>query len=533
VHRPSIFALAGVALVLAGCGNSSTSSSSTPASTPATPSTASSAAATSTTAFLAPLTTVSKLASTVPANGDVNPYGIVLIPTSVGKLTAGNLLVSNFNDKANNQGTGTTIAQISTAGKTSLFAQINPSALPGSCPGGVGLTTALSVLPGGYVVVGSLPTTNGKSATAQLGCLIVLDSNGKPVSTIAGSQIAGPWDMTAVTQSNETTLFVSNVLDGGAAKALHKTANNSTVLRIRLQSGVGQPPKVISQQVIANEIPWRDDPAALVIGPTGVALASNGTLYLADTLQNRITAIPQAMTRTTPAKGGGTTISEGGHLKQPLGLALAPNGDILTTNAGDGNMVETTPAGKQVEVRTADKETGEGSLFGLVVHKGVIYYVDDGDNTLRLLHTASLTPASATATHTTSSSASSSTTASTPASAPTKSSSSSSSTTASAGGASSAAEALSLEANPEGQLKYNKTSLTANAGKVSIDFSNMSSLDHNMTIASASGAVIGATPTFQGGSKTLTLNLKPGAYKFYCTVPGHRMAGMEGTLTVK
>jgi plastocyanin len=92
---------------------------------------------------------------------------------------------------------------------------------------------------------------------------------------------------------------------------------------------------------------------------------------------------------------------------------------------------------------------------------------------------------------------------------------------------------LSLEANPEGQLKYDKTSLTAKAGKVSIDFKNMAPEDHNVTIASSSGAVVGATPTFQGGLKTLAVNLKPGTYKFYCSVPGHRMAGMEGTLTVK
>lgn len=93
--------------------------------------------------------------------------------------------------------------------------------------------------------------------------------------------------------------------------------------------------------------------------------------------------------------------------------------------------------------------------------------------------------------------------------------------------------ALSLEANPEGQLKYNKTSLTAKAGKVSIDFTNMSPLGHNVTIESSSHKILGALPTFQGGSKTLTLDLKPGTYKFFCSVPGHRMAGMEGTLTVK
>jgi plastocyanin len=92
---------------------------------------------------------------------------------------------------------------------------------------------------------------------------------------------------------------------------------------------------------------------------------------------------------------------------------------------------------------------------------------------------------------------------------------------------------LTREANPEGQLKYNKSSLTAKAGRVSIDFTNMSPLAHNVTVASASGAVVGAIPTFKGGSTTLSLTLKAGTYKFYCTVPGHRAAGMEGTLTVQ
>jgi plastocyanin len=100
-------------------------------------------------------------------------------------------------------------------------------------------------------------------------------------------------------------------------------------------------------------------------------------------------------------------------------------------------------------------------------------------------------------------------------------------------GSSTSAQTLSLAANPEGQLAYEPTSLTAKAGKVSIDFTNMSPVGHNVTFASSSGAVVGSTPTFQGASKTLTLNLKPGTYKFYCTVPGHRQAGMEGTLVVK
>lgn len=384
-----ILAIPIATLALAGCGGSSSSSTSRSPSTTTSAAGTTSTAATAATpaAFIAPLRKVSTIGSTVPPSGDVNPYGLTRLTTTIGQLHAGNLLISNYNDKANNQGTGTTLVQLSPAGKPAVFADISARTLPGSCPGGVGLTTALSVLPGGYVVVGSLPTTNGKSATARPGCMIVLDSNGKPVSTISGPQIAGPWDMTAATQGNQTTLFVSTVLNGGARKGVH-TIKNSTVLRIRVRSGVGQPPKVLSEQVIANKIPWRDDPTALVIGPTGVALGTNGTLYLADTLSNRIAAIPQAMTRSTPAPNGGSTVSSGGMLKQPLGLAMAPNGDILTTNASDGNLVETTPAGQQLIAQTADKKTGAGSLFGLVVDPSApgVFYVDDGDNTLRLLH---------------------------------------------------------------------------------------------------------------------------------------------------
>ena len=388
--RMSILALAGVALVVAGCGSSSSTSSSSSTNSAASASTPAESSPSSD-PFLAKFTSVSKVASTVPANGDINPYGIVTVPTSTGKLQAGQLLISNFNAKEsaaeNGQGTGTTIVQISPAGKTSLFATVNAKTLPGPCPGGVGLTTALDVLPGGYVVVGSLPTTNGKTATAKYGCLIVLDSEGKPVETIASKNIQGPWDSTAKSEGSKTSLFVSNALNGGAAKGV-QTIDNSTVLRIELESGVGQAPKVLSETVIADGIPWVNSAEALVLGPTGLALASNGTLYVASTEDSKILAISEAMTRTTPVAHGGTVVTEGGHLKEPLGMVLAPNGNIITSNGGDGNMVETTPAGQQVAVQTADKKTGAGSLFGLAIApegKG-IYFVDDGENTLNLLH---------------------------------------------------------------------------------------------------------------------------------------------------
>ena len=377
MSKPSLLTLAGGVLAAAALVGSSAAGASAPdARTSATPS-----------AFVSSLHSVSSIGSTVPANGDVNPYGLVVVPASAGSLKAGDFLVSNFNAKSNNQGTGSTIVEMTPGGKLSLFASLNAKKLPGACPGGVGLTTALSILPGGYVVVGSLPTSDGQSATAQLGCLIVLDSSGHAVQTIAGTNIQGPWDMTSVTQGSTTTLFVSTVLNGGA-DAGKKTVDNSTVVRIRLNTSAGHAPKVENQQVVANGIPWRDDKTALAIGPTGVALGANGTLYVADTLVNRIIAIPNAMTRSAPLFDKGITLTSGGHLKQPLGLVLAPNGDILTTNAGDGNIVETTPGGRQIATVAGDAKAGAGSLFGLAIApggKGVVY-VDDALNTLRLLH---------------------------------------------------------------------------------------------------------------------------------------------------
>jgi hypothetical protein len=339
--------------------------------------------------LIALLNNVTTITSTVPANGDVNPYGIAVVDRSEGGLVRGDVLVSNFNASSNEQGTGTTIVELSPRapeagpGTAHVFAQIDPGRLHAACPGGVGLTTALSILPNDYVVVGSLPTENGMASTAGAGCLLVLDPTGDVVRVIAGGAIDGPWDMTSVGDGRITTLFVTNVLRGIS----EKTADHADVVRLRLETLPGRTPAVIDERIIGTGFEARTDPAALVIGPTGVALAGD-TLYVADTLNSRIAAIPDAMERTHPLGGGGTTISSGGELNGPLGLTLAPNGDILTANADDGNLVETTPGGAQVATKVGDSQTGAGSLFGLVVTPdgNGVYFVDDGDDTLRLLH---------------------------------------------------------------------------------------------------------------------------------------------------
>jgi sugar lactone lactonase YvrE len=153
--------------------------------------------------------------------------------------------------------------------------------------------------------------------------------------------------------------------------------------------------RVDSEAVIANDLPERNDPAALVVGPTGVGLGLHGSvLYVASTEDNRIRAIPAPFFLPGPFFGPGFTVTSGGSLNGPLGLTVAPNGDIISVNAGDGNAVETVPCGGQ-QIATslldntpvAGSPNGDGTLFGIALTpngKG-LYFVDDGSNTLNLL----------------------------------------------------------------------------------------------------------------------------------------------------
>src|SRR5215472_6581482 len=339
--------------------------------------------------FIGRFNTRTTIGSTVPANGDVNPYGTVLVTRTQGSLISGNVLISNFNNSKNFQGTGTTIVQVSPKGKLSVFAQINAAKLPGKCPGGAGLTTALTILRGGWVVVGSLPTKDGSAATSSAGCLIVLDNRGRVRETFAGNGINGPWDMTSVSRGPFAELFVTNVLNGTKA-AGGNVVRRGTVLRLDLMVGGSKPPRLINTTKIGSGFPQRTDPAALVIGPTGVGLAPNGTLYVANSLVSAINAIPGATWRSTSA-GTGTMITKGGALNTPLGLILAPNGDVLTVNGRNGRIVETTPSGNQAARKVLDSSgspPGAGALFGLALApaNAGVYYVDDAVNTLRLLH---------------------------------------------------------------------------------------------------------------------------------------------------
>jgi hypothetical protein len=335
--------------------------------------------------FLASLGPATQIASTVPANGDVNPYGIVVVPTTVGSLVEGSTLVSNFNDKANTQGTGTTIVQISPTGVRSTFAALTSLPAPLSCPGGIGLSTGLVVLPGGWVVVGSFPAGPGGALPTEnpAGCLIVLSRSGVPVETWTNPDVNGPWDMTLATTTTGPEIFVSDDLSRPAGAMTTAPSGLCTVVRIDVTLSATAPPTMTGSTVVGRGFPWRASKAAFIQGPTGLTYGTNGTLYVAETIGSSITAIPMASTRSTPVMEGTNTLTTGGSLNGPLGLTSAPNGDLIAVNGNDGKAIEITPQGRQITTVTLVRN-GAGDLFGVTPTASGhgLLFVNDGTNAL-------------------------------------------------------------------------------------------------------------------------------------------------------
>ena len=336
------------------------------------------------------------LSSTVPDDGDQNPYAVVVAPVSAGRITKGDVLVDNFNDLSNLQGRGTTIIAYSPAtGQTRLVAKLARDA--GACPGGIGLTTAMTMLTTGWIIVGSTPSTDGTTRTRGDGCLLVLDPDGNVVESWSGGQINGPWGNMAVIDNGATAaLFVSMVgfdLPGpqvrdpvtGYPVTLHK----ATVLRIDLDIPAGRPPVVRARTVVGDGFAHRADRGDFLIGPTGLAIAPDGVLYVSDALGNRIVAIADAATRTDSA-GTGLEVTRDGLLSKPLSLMWLPNGHLLTCNGWNGQVVEIDPVARRqiyaqwIDTNQAQSPPGNGDLFGMAMRPDgrAFYYVTDDMNML-------------------------------------------------------------------------------------------------------------------------------------------------------
>ncbi len=331
------------------------------------------------------------LTSTVTDNGDLNPYAVIVAPVSAGRVQKDDVLVDNFNNISNLQGTGGTIVDYNpSTKKTTLFAKL-PQHLA-QCPGGIGLTTAMTMLKSGWLIVGSAPSTDGTTRTRGEGCLIVLDSNGQFVTAWAGPNISDPWgNIVTVDNGATATLFVSMAgfsLPGPEVRdpetGFPVTLKKATVLRIELSIAEGKPPEIRDQIVVADGFGHRADKDVYLIGPTGLALSEDGTLYVSDAMENRIVAIADALKRTDSA-GTGRTITKDGLLQRPLSLAVTAGGHLLVCNSKNGQVVEIDPAaGKQlyaqwIDTNQAQSPPGNGDLFGIAMTpdgKG-FYYVED------------------------------------------------------------------------------------------------------------------------------------------------------------
>jgi len=309
--------------------------------------------------------------STVPANGDGNPYGVAFVPPGFpagGTINPGDILVSNFNNSSGLQGTGTTIVDVPPTQPVFQF-------FGGTAP--LGLSTALNVLRKGFVLVGNFPSPDGTCGSASDGSILVIDKNGKLISSITNSGIKGPWDSTLIDAGSTAKFFVANGLSG-------------TVVRLDLNvSATGV--TVAHTTQIASGYTHMCDPVTFVDAPTGLVYDPEvDVLYVASTADNAVYAVSNAAGRTHDGGIGKLIYTDSVHLHGPLGMAMAPNGHLLASNNdvinSDPNqpseIVEFTVGGKFVKQISVDP--AQGGSFGLAVQTSgstsKLAAVDDSTN---------------------------------------------------------------------------------------------------------------------------------------------------------
>ena len=311
--------------------------------------------------------------STMPANGDVNPYGVAFVPPGfpAGTVVPGDILVSNFNNSQNLQGTGTTIVRIPAAGAPSVFFQGAPP---------LGLSTALNILRKGFVLVGNFPSSDGTCGNSTAGSILVINSTGQQIASITDPSIDGPWDSALFDGGNSAKLFVSNGLSG----KVFRLDLRVTPARVTLEKATQ----------IASGYQFLCDPVTFVDAPTGLVYdPARDVLYVASTVDNAVFAVEDAGSTTHDRGTGRMIYQDSVHLHGALAMAMAPNGHLLVSNNdainSDPNqpseIVEFTIGGKFVKQLPVDPS--QGGSFGLateVLRNDVAVFaaVDDVTNTL-------------------------------------------------------------------------------------------------------------------------------------------------------
>jgi hypothetical protein len=321
------------------------------------------------------------LASVIAPGGDRDPFGIAIVPLTMGKLTAGNVLVAEFGNRHGTAGTGTTILQVDPAtGKTSVFFRGGPVA----GPVGVAINPANDgVWVGDYGAAGSGAAAND---------LLIL-ANGKVKAVYTGAtthgvaSFTGVWGQGVSASSGKISFYY-----GEAGNASTGTGGGDVVRLTPHPMGPvnGQPLNATYARIAAGqgETP-RGGNAALAAGPQGFAFAANGTLYETNDAGNALYAIAHAATATSP--GGARIIYRGRALQSPENVVIDPrNGDLLVVNANDNQLVVITPGGRLVGVRDLAANQPAGALFGLAIGTNaagdlVLYYTNSNTNTLHEL----------------------------------------------------------------------------------------------------------------------------------------------------
>jgi hypothetical protein len=320
--------------------------------------------------------------STVPPNGDLNPYGVAFVPSNFpvgGTIAPGEILVSNFNNLKNLQGTGTTIIKVTPNGVITP-GPVNGVGTPGTAsvffqstnPKETGLDTALGILQKGLVLCAFLPSTDGTFKTHASGGILVLNNKGVVVNKILASTkngINSPWDMTIFDQGSTAIAFVSNV--GNANNKGFVTRLDLSVSSTKITLG--------SATIIASGYMAQPNTSGFVTGPTGLVYnPTTDTLYVASTLDNAIYAVAHAGRLSGSGGKGSVIFNDKSVLFGPLALAQAPNGDLITANSDLTSNADATHPSEYVEFTTSGSFV---SQFNIDVNQGGAFGIAAGTTT--------------------------------------------------------------------------------------------------------------------------------------------------------